>query len=156
MKFMLKSDEDFVNLVECATIVHDNTPAIPGSLALPIRALLAQDRRLAHAIESHLRSLILNSEEGLDLTKVWGGYKRGTRWQSLPAPNDRWMVTNTAANLHTAANLTTRSQQVHYNLLGGALVVEGLPLGRMPSNYTTHPIYLELLGEVSVEIVVDW
>lgn len=147
---VLNSANDFADLVECATIVHDNTPAIPGSLALPTRALLAGDGRLAHAIENHLRSLILNSEEGLDLTNVWGGYKRGTRWQSLPEPNDRWMVTNTAANSNT------RSQEVHYNLLNGALLVEGLPLGRMPLNYTTHPIYLELLGEVSAEVAVDW
>lgn len=148
---VLHSNKDFAVLVECATIVHDNTPAIPGGLPFPTRAILERDRRLAHAIENHLRSLILKSEEGLDLTKVWGGYKRGSRWESLPEPNDRWMVTNTAAD-----GSKTHSQKVHYNLLNGALLVEGLPLGRMPLDYTTHPTYLELFGEVSPETIVNW
>lgn len=146
---VLHSKEDFAVMVECATIVHDNTPAIPGNLPLPTRALLTQDRRLAHAIESHLRSLILESKEGLDLTKVWGGYKPGAGWRSLPEPNDRWMVTN------TAADSSTHSQEVHYNLLNGELLVEGLPLGRMPLDYTTHPTFLELFGEVSTEIFAN-
>lgn len=143
---VLYSKKDFAVVVECATIVHDNTPAIPENLPLPTRALLTQDRRLAHAIESHLRSLILESKEGLDLTSVWGGYKPGTGWRSLPEPNGRWVVTN------TAADSSTHSQEVHYNLLNGELLVEGLPLGRMPLDHTTHPTYLELLGEVSTKI----
>lgn len=146
---VLRSHKDFEVAVECATIVHDNTPAIPGNLPLPTRALLSQDKRLAYAIESHLRSLILESKAGLDLTNVWGGYKPGARWRSLPEPNDRWMVTN------TAADSTTHSQEVHYNLLNGELLVEGLPLGRMPLDYTTHPTYLELFGEVSAEIATN-
>lgn len=149
LRDVLHSDSDFADLVQCATIVHDNTPAIPGNLPRPTHALLVRDRRLAHAVEGHLRSLILESEGGLDLTCVWGGYKRGDRWRSLPAPNERWIVTNTAADSNT------HSQEVHYNLLNGALLVEGLPLGRMPLNYTTHSTYQELLGEVSVETSID-
>lgn len=144
---VLHSKEDVSVVVECATIVHDNTPAILETLPLPTRALLTQDRRLAHAIESHLRSLILERKESLDLTRVWSGYKPGAGWRSLPEPNDRWIVTN------TAVYLSTHSQEVHFNLLNGELLVEGLPLGRMPLDHTTHPTYLELLGEVSTKIL---
>ena len=49
---------------------------------------------------------------------------------------------------HTAPGEHTQAQEVHYNLLSGQLLVEGLPLGRMQSHYTSHPTYVELFGEV--------
>jgi hypothetical protein len=142
---LLHSDEDIAILVECATMIHQNSPAIAGNLGLSraTRALLDRDRRLSHAIESHLRSLILKSQKGIDLTGIWSGYRTGSSWKSLPKPNDRWMVTRTAPG---EQNLV---QEVHYNLLSGKLLVEGLPLGRMQSDYTSHSTYLELFGEVS-------
>lgn len=145
---VLYSGDDVAVLIECATLIHHNTPATTDSWPRPRRALLDRDRRLSHTIESRLRSLILRSEKGLDLTNVWGAYKQGSAWKSLPKPNSRWVVTNTVADSENC------SQEVYYNLLNGQFLVDGLPLGRMPSSYVSHPTYLELFGEVSPEILM--
>lgn len=146
---LLHSDEDVAVLVECTTTIHDNVPAIVDTLSGSTRTLLDRDRRLSYAIEDHLRSLILNSNTGLDLTDIWSVYRPGSPWQALPEPNSRWIFT------YTAAGLDSCSQKVHYNLLSGKLLVEGLPLGRMPSEYTSHQTYKELFGEVRANYKID-
>ncbi|KAF8244797.1 hypothetical protein K440DRAFT_665544 [Wilcoxina mikolae CBS 423.85] len=146
---LLHSDEDIAILVECSTMIHQNSPVIAGNFgsSRATRFLLDRDRRLSHSIENHLRCLILKSQKGIDLTGIWSAYRAGTPWKSLPKPNDRWMVS------HTAGGEQNVVQEVHYNLLSGELLVEGLPLGRMQADYTSHPTYLELFGEKVLDVV---
>lgn len=141
---LLSSDQDVAVLVECATTIHQNLSAVARKLGSfrQIRTLLDRDRRFSHAIEGYLRARILASPNGIDLTGIWSGYRKGTTWKSLPEPNQRWMSTDTAPGEHNQA------QRVHYNLLSGQLLVEGLPLGRMQPHYTSHQTYVELFGEV--------
>jgi hypothetical protein len=139
---LLHSREDVAVLVECAIIIHDNVPAINDALPRPVCILLDRDWRLAHAIEAHVRSLILKDRIGLDLACVWSAYGRKCSWISLAAPNTRWV----ASMVVGSGNL---SQQVCYNVLTGKLLVDGLPLGKLPPDYVSHPTYAELFGEVS-------
>lgn len=136
---ILNSDEDIAILIECAIIVHDNTPATVDKLPLSTRILLDRDRRLSHTLEAHLRQLILRRMEGLNqsILGVWQGYKPESPWECLPVPNDRW--------IETGASL----QQVRYNLLDGQLRISGLALGRLPNEYVSHLTYIRLFGEVS-------
>lgn len=139
---VLRTDKDVAVLVECATMIHDNVPAIVSALPTWVKVLLDRDRRMAYAVEKHLRDIITNSIQGIDLTPIWGAYERGARWAAMEGQNERWVYT------YTKESEGSKSQMVHYNLISGELLVEGLPLGRMPVGYTSHATYQELFGEV--------
>lgn len=142
---VLNSDEDVAILVECAIIVHDNTPAIIDKLPLSTRFLLDRDRRLSHVLEARLRQLISIGREGLNISisRFWQGYESESQWKCLSTPNDRWVETKTTAKPDTI------SQLVRYNLLDGRLLINGLPLSRLPNEYVSHPTYARLFREVS-------
>jgi hypothetical protein len=38
---------------------------------------------------------------------------------------------------------------VQFNLIDGRLLINGKPLGRLPPNIVSHPIYARVLGRVS-------
>lgn len=142
---VLNSDEDVAILVECAIIVHDNTPATIDKLPLSTRLLLDRDRRLSHIFEAQLGRLISVRREGLNrsISGVWQGYESESLWKCLPAPNNRWV------EIKTTAKPNAISQLVRYNLLDGQLLINGLPLARLPNEYVSHPTYARLFREVS-------
>lgn len=142
LRELLESDEDVAVLVECATIIHDNVPAVASSLPTGVKALLESDRRMAYAIEKHLRELVTRRVGGIDLKPIWGEYQRGQRWTAEEGRNQRWVY------MDTKAPDDCESQKVHYNLISGELLVGGLALGRMPMDYSDHVTYQELFAEV--------
>lgn len=144
LEAVCSSAEDVAILIECATIVHDNSPVETDSLPLSARHLLSKDRRLSHALENHLRGLIIQRSEYLDksIERVYPSYIPGSQWDCSP---HSWMATKTAGD---------RPQQVHYNLLTGELLINASPVGRMPLEFITHATYRRILGEVRTHIIM--
>jgi len=140
---VLRAGGDVSVLAECATMIRDNVHAVAAGTATVTKAVLERDRRIAYAVEQRLRDLITNSHLGLDLKPVWSAYEPGDCWTAMEGPNERWVYT------YTKETATNKRQKVHYNLITGELLVEGLPIGRLPVSYTSHPTYQELLGEVN-------
>ncbi|KAF8459799.1 hypothetical protein BDZ91DRAFT_851880 [Kalaharituber pfeilii] len=146
LNLLLHTKEDFAILVECATIIHDNISGVTSKLEPPIRFLLERDKRLAHAIEGYVRQMIIDCEVRLDLSRVWESYDGSScKWHALENPNQRWIT----ASVMTGSGAY---QEAHYNILTGRLLVDGLPLGRMPSEYISDPVYKELLGEKLLDV----
>lgn len=141
VRAVLEREEDVAVLIECATIIHDNVPAVESGLLPGVKTLLERDGRMAYAIEKHLRYLVTDIH-GIDLKPIWSAYEPGERWVAEAGKNERWVYTNTRA-CHGS-----ESQKVHYNLITGELLVEGLALGRMPVGYSHHATYQELFAEV--------
>ncbi|KAF8429094.1 hypothetical protein EV426DRAFT_672940, partial [Tirmania nivea] len=138
---LLVTQEDFANLIECATFIHDNLSISSQKLEPSVRLLVERDRRLAHKIERYIRTMVVGRGLKLDFSRVWESYDaNSSSWQALNYPNERWIVSNVRTKEGTY-------QQAHYNILTGKLLVDGLPLGRMPSNYLSHSVYREILGE---------
>ena len=142
LESVLRAGEDVSVLVECATMIRDNAHAVGKATTTVTNAILERDRRTAYAVEQRLRDLITSSHLGLNLKPVWSAYEPGDCWTAMESPNERWVFTT------TKGSEINKSQKVHYNLISGELLVEGLPIGRLPVTYTTHPTYHELLGEV--------
>ncbi|KAI0290847.1 hypothetical protein B0F90DRAFT_1913825 [Multifurca ochricompacta] len=148
---ILFSDEDFAIAVQCAVMVHDNTPSSleedDGSLYLT--RMLDRHYRLLHFLEpifsestsshSWLRQVILVHARGYDhaLESLWLGYRgrASSDWRALTRQNSRWIT-----------RLTEGGQEVHYNLLTGQLLIDGKPLGRLPQEIVDHPTYASVLG----------
>jgi hypothetical protein len=95
-------------------------------------------------MESHLRQAIVLNSGGMDKTVLglWAGYEPGASWTALAAPKDRWMTTRTSTQKGRA------SRVVHFNLLDGSLLVDGLPLTRLPKKYEQHATYRRLFRKV--------
>ncbi|KAG2366240.1 hypothetical protein BDR07DRAFT_1480293 [Suillus spraguei] len=146
---LLKSNDDIKIFAYCAVMIYDNTPSQLGNLPQHSKLLLERDKRCCHALEGAVRRYVEIHREGLDcaVEKVWGSYRRGTRWRALPAPSSRWLVTE------TAPSDSQLPQTVYYNLIDGSLLVDGKPLGRLPSSIVQHPTYRAIFGDQILDIV---
>lgn len=145
---LLDTSSDVAVLVECSIVVYDNTPPDLRGAPPHIQTLLYRDRRLSHYLEERLLGRIRSDRVGLDaaITAVWPGYRPGLAgWQRLEGSESRWLTSFTASS----SQASQRSQQVHYNVLEGRLLVDGKPLGRLPREITSHSTYKRVLGQVS-------
>jgi hypothetical protein len=142
---LLESSDDVCVFVECAVLLHDNTPPDMKAVSPDICRLIHRDRRLSHSLESLLHERISQRREGLDraIAAIWAGYRSGYEWQRLVQPNDRWLTSE------TAVEAGQESQSVQVNLLEGRLLINGKPLGRLPTSFVTNPIYSRIFGQVS-------
>ncbi len=142
---LLCSSDDVAILVECAIVIHDNTPPHLDDKFPDFQRLLHRDRRLSHLLELPVIKLIDTDRCGLDtaIGSVWSGYQSGGgRWQQ---PNSRWLMSHTAPLLGRTGQ---RAQEVHYNILDGELLVGGKPLGRLPREIVGHATYKRIFGQV--------
>jgi hypothetical protein len=154
---VLASEEDFSVAMQCAVIVHDNTPRSLTGLthdnSFYLTRMLCRHYRLQHYLEAiFIQSLqdsagkarLLHSAAYDDaLARLWLGYqpRNFSSWHALPRPNSRWIFC-----------ITEKGKEVHCNLLTGELLIGGkrlMDLGRLPQEIVEHPTYVNLLGLVS-------
>jgi hypothetical protein len=149
----LANEEDFSIAVQCAVIVHDNTPPSPSDDdSFYLARMLSRHLRLLHHLEpvfgqpfppfrgqTRLNSLHSAAYDHA-LARLWLGYRRHNPlvWHALPGPNLRWISCK-----------TEKGRKVHYDLLSGELLIGGKRLGRLPQEIVEHPTYVSLLGTVS-------
>jgi len=148
---VLANEEDFSIAIECAVIVHDNTPpSLSGDNSLHLTRMLSRHRRLLHDLEPLFRQSFLPvlGQGGLShagaydnaLARLRPGYSRrnSSSWLALPRPNSRWIFC-----------IAEGGQKIHYNLLTGELLIGGKRFGRLPEKVVEHPTYKSMFGSVS-------
>jgi hypothetical protein len=146
---LLTSDEDFSIAMQCAIVVHDNTPpSSPDHNSVYLERMLSRHRRLLHELEpifsepdlSDLYQARLLHSGGYDyaLSHMWLGFRGTSSWHALPRSNSRWIFC-----------VTEGGQNIHYDLLTGQLLVDGKQLGRLPREIVEHRTYASILGVVS-------
>ena len=144
---LLYSSADVAIAIECAIVIHDNTPPHLGHKFSDFQKLLHRDYRLSHFLEARLMKLIQDDNCGLDtaITSVWPSYRpAGRQWRQLDGPNSRWLRSSTTPLPGQQA------QKVHYNILTGKLLVDGKPLGRLPQEIVSHSTYSRIFGQVLI------
>jgi len=154
---IIAREEDFSVAMQCAVIVHDNTPSsLSDDNSLYLNRMLSRHRRLLHNLEPIFSQsspyIVGNGKAPLlhsnaydhALARLWLGYRREnlSSWHALPRPNSRWIFC-----------VTERGQEVHYDLLTGELLIGGKRLGRLPQEIVEHPIYMSIFGTVSDHLV---
>lgn len=101
-------------------------------------------RSLQFRVFSILQECILgdNSELNEAVVGCWGQFEMspGSRWIAFPEPHEHW--------LHT----TSATHSVHFNLLSAELLVNNLPLTRLPSAYSAHIVCKTLFKECEVDV----
>ncbi|KAI6044146.1 hypothetical protein EDC04DRAFT_461899 [Pisolithus marmoratus] len=136
-------------LICCAIVIHNNTPPQFSALGGMSRLLIERDCRLSWKLEELVNSMILQGNDGIDLgiKHVWPGYRKGTRWQRVDGGDHSWFTTN------TSRSATQCSQQVHFDVLGGTLLVEGRPMGRILDEIRSDPIFKLVFGSQAPDVI---
>lgn len=141
---VMNNVDDLKTWTKSSMHVRDNLPGKEVLLSSDLRRLLLRDRKVSHALHQDVRLLIVKYKcKGLDLAieQQWSGFQpQPSSWDAFKSPNERWLYTR------TKSSPDQRSQQVHYNLLEGELLVDGSPLGRLPMDYIQNTLYLRLFG----------
>ncbi|EIW76860.1 hypothetical protein CONPUDRAFT_110521 [Coniophora puteana RWD-64-598 SS2] len=151
--FLLSRNDsnDVTQLVKASIILDEYTPALAEALSDSSRRLSERARRSAVLLEPHVFDRIVLDRTGLDraIHFVWAGYRPDVnkQWTRVKAPNSCWISCRTLQTTYQS------SQTVHYDLLRGALLVDGKPLARLPSSVTRHHTYAQLFAEQILEIV---
>ena len=145
---VLSSAENVASLIECAVTIHDRSPSSPGEMGA-VSYLLNRSFYLSHIIEKTLRDIIVSNQDGMNMAvgRLWAGYKPGTSWVSVEAPNDSWVRSETLINPGKPLII------VHFNVLTGSLLVNGSPLSRLPKDYESHTTYQRLFGKKVLDVV---
>ncbi|KAI0296910.1 hypothetical protein B0F90DRAFT_1819762 [Multifurca ochricompacta] len=143
---ILSTNDDFAIAVQCAVMVHDNTPStvsLSGFYHL-IRSL-NRHHRLLRFLEPFLRQGVRSHPEGFDLAlaSLWLAFRQAiSSWRVLSAPNSRWI-----------SCIAEGGHVVHCNILTGQLLVGGKPLGKLPQEIIQHPTYAGVLGTRVLDVV---
>jgi len=83
----------------------------------------------------------------LAIRKSWSAFLGGETWEPVSTSVDHWLTTRTTSSEGTS------SLVVHFNLLTAELLVNGLPLSRLPAEYERHPSYETLFGRTTLEVM---
>ncbi|KAF8326324.1 uncharacterized protein EI90DRAFT_3281699 [Cantharellus anzutake] len=146
---LLRTPEDVAIFIECAIILCSHSPQETLTKADPhLHQLLLRDKRLSCRMEELLVTRIQEGGTILGINEaisaVWNGIDPTCSWTRRPRPNDCWLTTAVDGQ---------RTQNVHFNVLSGALLIDGKPPGWLPSDIRGHSIYKELFGARSPEVV---
>ncbi|KAK3721140.1 hypothetical protein LTR37_003430 [Vermiconidia calcicola] len=130
-------------LIQCSIIIHEGKPADSSAID-PVLTLLQQ--RFGRLL---FRAYPLLEYHAVDdaISKAWPAFRSRNGWTPGSAEHPHWITTDVAASGGTS------TLAVHYNLLSGELLVNGLPLGRPPGKYELHPLFPVLFGNSAVEVV---
>ena len=148
---LLANANDVCTWILCSNTVQENTGNNVMELRRDLQLLLLGDKKLSHRLFRRVRTLVLQGNQGgLDkaIGHIWSGFEpTSAGWTAFrDSPLQRWIMNDTEAKPGKA------SQRVLYNLLEGELLVDGVPLGRLPSMYTESESYLRILGAQSIRV----
>ncbi|KXJ86074.1 hypothetical protein Micbo1qcDRAFT_219949 [Microdochium bolleyi] len=130
--------------LQCSLVVCEGTESGTGGHNLG--SLYWQWQRVCYRALPFLTRLITGGSAALDdaIKNSWSGHHLQQGWASVSARNPEWLVRQRSS---------TSSPTVHFNLLNGELLVNGLPLNRLPSDYESHPTYEILFGKAIIEVM---
>ncbi|KAI3322851.1 hypothetical protein HD806DRAFT_544884 [Xylariaceae sp. AK1471] len=141
---ILELDTDASMFVQCCILIQEGKPEYKPASELTLACLSLRFRRLLY------RSLpmLSTTHSGISdaVQKSWSAYRPGAGWR-LACNTTHWLVTETASDNKGV------QFQVHYNLLSGELLVNGIPLSRPPREYEDHPMWRVLFGRTAVEVM---
>ncbi|RAQ98973.1 hypothetical protein DDE82_008722 [Stemphylium lycopersici] len=142
---ILKHDSAISTLVQSSITIQENRESVQSECHSLLKTMIQSWSRLMYRILPTLRSCVLTDGEGLSdaITANWTAFKPSSHnpWNSLDGHQEHWVET------------TSDSLSVHFNLLNGELLVNGLPLSRLPSEYMLHEIYETLFQKSALEVV---
>ncbi len=141
---VMNTTDDLKAWVSCSIRIRENFPGDEAVLPKDIRCLLLRDMKVSYSLYPHVRSLIVDDENtGLELAiaQIWSSLQPGSAcWDLLKAPSDRWL----SSEIELSPDHPP--QKLHYNILDGEFLIDGKPLGRLPTEYIRNDLYQKVFG----------
>ncbi|KAK3110708.1 hypothetical protein LTR53_014728 [Teratosphaeriaceae sp. CCFEE 6253] len=140
---ILSSSEQASILLQCGIVVQESRLLLGASKEPTVMLLLLRSQRLIHRCYRTLASDGAAIDAGI--LRSWTGFQPGSPWTATGS--DHWITTSTGTELAGVI------LQVHFNILTGELLVNGLPLDRLPRHYEDHGSYRTLFGNSTIEVM---
>lgn len=132
-------------LLQTSIVVQENKDVTSSEHEYLHRAMLQSWRMLLlRALPVLARNISTDTvQEGLRqaVAASWATFCPTNRWSVLENPQHHWIYVEYGA------------RAVHFNLLTAELLVNGLPLSRLPVQYTQHHLYSSLFDKVPIEVM---
>jgi hypothetical protein len=149
---MLENTSDIAILLQCCMVINDTRRLLcEGSGAPLVPILYRRWQNLTYrSLPVLKRNIIQHANSPLDgaIGHIWATYRAGSHWEAAPEAPICWLVSGIPCQSGHGVDLP-----IHYNLLTGELLVNGLPLARLPSEYERHDTYRSLFGQSSLEVM---
>ncbi|KAJ9607822.1 hypothetical protein H2200_007901 [Cladophialophora chaetospira] len=147
---VLSLADDQSIFIQCCIVIQ-NKASVTLRFSDPVTPILYQRwKSLSYRAYSLLARQILHvRSQCLDdaIRNVWSSYEAGNSWGAVSDEFDHWLSTTLLPESRD------KPVTVHYNLLTGELLVNGLPLAHLPSEYTHHPTYHILFSSSDLEVM---
>ena len=136
--------------IQCSIIIQEGEFTLsqtPGSMASILHQRWKGISYRGYPILA--KEILEKRNRSLDdaIKKSWSAYHAGHSWQAASEQASHWLVSK------TAPQGSSDPLWVHFNLLTSELLVNGLPLARLPSQYERHPVYHTLFGKSTLEVM---
>jgi hypothetical protein len=141
------TSEDVALFFEVSIILKENLPEKLSSMPSRMRHRFIRDVKHLHLLEARLRQAVIrdNSILGATVNQIWatlpgGSARTFSTWTFQPEPAEFWVSATADATSQET------SQRVHFNILTGALLINGITLGKLPTNFTLEEAFHQLFG----------
>jgi Protein of unknown function (DUF3638) len=140
--------EDLCSFVQASLALQENLVVDLAKLPENLKNMLVRDMKMAYQIRSLIQQSIQSNPESLGaaINRTWSDSGNSTGrtyspWQFLSS-RKRWVV----STITNTAGKSLASQLVHYNFVEGYLLVDGMPLGKLPQDIRESEDVKELFG----------
>ncbi|KAL5118323.1 hypothetical protein ACEQ8H_003833 [Pleosporales sp. CAS-2024a] len=136
-------------LLQCSIVIQENHKTTISESKAIYKTMLHSWMTFLYRAFTNIRRAILQGDPGLDaaVSANWASFQPriGSHWKILRHIHEHWLYTESGG------------LKVYFNLLSAELLVNGLPLSRLPSEYMEHDMYTPLFGRSTLEVVpTDW
>ncbi|KAL2816576.1 hypothetical protein BDW59DRAFT_166300 [Aspergillus cavernicola] len=150
LRRILQGEDDAAVFLQCCMIIHNTRHVL--SLAHPVyRFLYHRWQMLCLRGSSYLANEIIeNRSAALDIAirRSWTAYRASSGWTAVQGVTEPWLSSYT-----TYISPGEGTLLMHFNLLTGELLINGLPLARLPADYERHESYNTLFGKSLLEVM---
>ena len=137
--------------LECAFTLKDNLPMRNTDdifqLKPTLRRLYIKDIKMLRDLERTLRSSINcdPASVGRAVDSMVGGTSSEssstfTKWTFMPEPQNDWVTA------HLAGGQGVATQEIHFDIIVGSLLVNGEPVGRLPETFSSLSFFTQFFG----------
>ncbi|KAI1337558.1 hypothetical protein F5Y15DRAFT_147782 [Xylariaceae sp. FL0016] len=147
---ILKDSEEAAILIRCSVIIHQGNFTMRGTHDRFIAVLHHRWQSLSYRCLPKLRfNIIERNDPAIDkaLREIWSVYEPSGAWIALREPYDHWLESRTRPDEHG------NTLDVQLSILTGELLVNGYPLNKLPADYEADPIYPDLFGRSTLEVM---
>ena len=133
---------DVEAFVVSSIYLHNHAPVRLEDLSSETLHAFILGKRASRRVQDALISALRRSTDGLNraIELVFLIRTSSTEWNFPTSRGGGWVMT------YTVAGKEHKAQRVFYNTLTGELLLDGEPIGRIPTLYTSTPMYRRLFG----------